>query len=100
MLKTAASLKKSIFDKLKDDNGEGGDSISSDGIKLARKSEKSKGQKLAKSQKSKSEKSKKQSKSGNSPHFDAMKFRSSILTFDAKIAFNRLWLVFTEALIF
>ena len=75
------------------------------GEKHAKKSGKSKGQKLAKSQKlsksgkSKGEKSKKPSKIGNSPNFDATETGSSFLTPGAREAFNRLWLAFTKALI-
>ena len=76
------------------------------GEKYAKKSEKSKGQKLTKFRKlskseiSKSEKSKKSSKSRNSSNFDATKTGPSFLTPDARMAFNYLWLTFTEAPIF
>ena len=56
--------------------------------KLA-KSGNSKGKKLAKS--------KKPSKSGNSPNFDAKEAGPSFLTPEARSAFNRLRLAFTEA---
>ena len=56
-------------------------------------------QKLSKSRKSKGKKSKKPSKSGNSSHFNAMENEPSFLTPGAREAFNRLWLVFTKALI-
>ena len=58
-----------------------------------------KSRKLSKSRKSKGEKSKKPSKSGNLPNFNAPKAGPSFLTPGAKEAFNRLWLVFTKALI-
>ena len=75
----------------------------SDGVEHTKKSRKSKGQKLAKSWKlfksgkSKDEKSKKQSKSGNSSNFKAKNTGPSFLTPKARLAFNRLWLAFTEA---
>ena len=81
MLKMAAPLKSLISDRLDVGNGKGGDSIDSDNVKLAKKSRKSKGQKLAKSQKlsksgkSKCEKSKKLSKCGNSSNFDVIEAR-------------------------
>ena len=58
--------------------------------------------KLSKSRKSKgkkSAKSKKPSKSGNSPNFNAKEAGPSFLTPEARSAFNRLRLAFTEALI-
>ena len=64
--------------------------------------EKSKSQKLAKSRKlskSKSEKSKKPSKSKNSSNFNATEAGPSLLTPNARTAFNRLWLAFIKALI-
>ena len=67
----------------------------------------SKSQKLSKSKKSKSKKTsksqnlaksgKKLSKSGNSTNFDAMEDGPKFLTPNAKTAFNRLRLAFTEA---
>ena len=72
-------LERSTSKKVGD--GEGGDSLG--GVEIAKKSGKSKGQKMSKSQKlaksrilsksgkSKGEKLKKPSKSGNSPNFDA-----------------------------
>ena len=74
-----------------------------DGVEHTKKSGKSKGQKLAKSQKlsksakSKGEKSKKPPKSGNSPNFDAKDTGPNFLTPEARSAFNRLRLAFTEA---
>ena len=63
---------------------------------LAKKSGKSKGQNLSKSQKSaKSRKS--LPKSRNSPNFSATEARPSFITPGAKVVFNHLWLVFTEA---
>ena len=87
-----------------DGNGEV-DGFGGDGVEHAKKSGKSKGQKLAKSQKlsksgkSKGEKSKKPPKSGNSPNFGATGSGPSFLTPEARSAFNRLRLAFTEALI-
>ena len=69
----------------------------------AKKSGKSKGQKLAKSRKSsksgksKGEKSKKSPKSGNSPNFDTKDTGPSFLTPEASSAFNHLRLAFTKA---
>ena len=97
MLRMAASPKRSTFERLKVGNSEGSDDIGHNGIEFAKKSEKSKGQKLAKSWKSKGEKSKKMSKSGNSPNFNATEAGLSFLTPDARIAFNCLWLAFTKA---
>ena len=70
------------------------DGFGGDGVKYAKKSEKSKGQKLAKSQKlsksgkSKGEKLKKTSKSRNSPNFNAIKAGPNFLTPDARITFK------------
>ena len=64
------------------------------------KTGRSESQKLAKSQilfKSKSEKSKKLWKSRNSPNFNATEARLSFLIFEARTAFNRLWLAFIKA---
>ena len=72
--------------------------VGRNGVEHAKKSGKSKSKKMSKSRNSaKSEK--KLSKSGNSTNFDAMKDGSKFLTPDARTAFNRLWLAFTEALI-
>ena len=60
----------------------------SKGLKLS-KSGNSKGKKLAKS--------KKPSKSGNSPYFNTKEAGPSFLIFEARAAFNRLWLAFTKA---
>ena len=87
MLKTAAPPERPTSKKVGD--CEGGDSIDGGGVKIAKKSRKSKSQKLAKS--------KKPSKSGNSPNFDAKKAGPSFLTPEARSAFNRLRLAFTEA---
>ena len=43
---------------------------------------------------------KKLSKSENSTNFDATEAEPKFLTFDARTAFNCLWVVFTEAPIF
>ena len=76
------------------------DGFGGDGVEHAKKSGKSKGQKSSKSGNSegkKSAKSKKPSKSGNSPNFNAKKAGPGFLTPEARSAFNRLWLAFTEA---
>ena len=67
----------------------------------------SKSRKLSKSEKSKSEQTskswnlaksgKKLSKSGNLTHFNATEIGPKFLTPNARTAFNRLWLAFTEA---
>ena len=103
MLKTAAPPEKSTLERVGD--GEGGDGVDGGGVEIAKKSGKSKGQKMSKSQKSaksqKSSKSRKNSsKSGNSPYFDATETGPSFLTLKARSAFNYLWLAFTEAPIF
>ena len=84
--------------------GGGGGDESSDGSKCVEpktgrpKSQKSaKSQKSSKSGKSKGEKSKKPPKSGNSPNFGATGSGPSFLTPEARSAFNRLRLAFTEA---
>ena len=107
MLKTAASPERSTSE-IVDDN-KSSDSVGD--VKIAKKFGKSKGQKtfksqkLAKSQKlsklgkSKGEKLIKLSNSGNSSNFDAKKSGPSILTPKARLAFNRLRLAFTKAVI-
>ena len=90
MLKTAAPPERPTSKKVGD--CEGGDSIDGGGVKIAKKSRKSKSQKLAKS--------KKPSKSGNSPNFDAKKAGPSFLTPGAREVFNHLRLAFTETPIF
>ena len=97
------------------DGVEGGDELIEKYGKLSKtgilsKSEKLKSEKLSKSGKSKSEKTsksqnsaksrKKLSKSRNSTNFDTTEDGPKFLTLDARTAFNRLWLVFTEASIF
>ena len=67
-----------------------------DGVKHAKKSGKSKGQKTFKSQKS-AKSGKNSSKSGNSPNFGATEAGPSFLTPGARKAFNRLQLMFIEA---
>ena len=88
------------------ENGDGevvGFGISGGDKKLTKKSEKSKGQNLAKSRKSsksrkfKGEKLKKPSKSRNLHNFNGMEVGPNFLTPGAREAFNRLWLMFTEA---
>ena len=75
-------------------------------MEYAKKSGKSKGQKLAKSQKlsklekSKNEKSKKPSKNRNSLNFNAIDAGPSFLIPDARAAFNCLQLTLTKAVIF
>ena len=102
MLKTAAPSKRSTSEEVGD--GEGGDGVDGGGVKIAKKSGKSQGQKTSKSQKSaKSQKlfksGKNSSKSGNSPNFGAMETRPSFLTLKARSAFNRLRLAFIKTLI-
>ena len=73
------------------------------GVEHTKKSGKSKGQKsaksrkLSKSRKLKGKKSKKPSKSRNSPNFNITEAGPSFLTPDARTAFNRLQITFTEA---
>ena len=110
MLKTTAPPERLTSEEVGDN--EGGDGIDGGGVKIAKKSGKSKGQKTSKSQKSaksrkssksgisKGEKSKKPSKSGNSPNFDAKDSGPNFLTPKARSAFNHLQLAFTEASIF
>ena len=74
------------------------DGFGGDSMKYAKKSGKSKGQKMSKSRKS-AKSGKNLSKSGNSPNFGATESGSSFLTPEARSAFNRLRLAFTEALI-
>ena len=98
------SPEKLTFDKLKVGNNKGDISVGSDSIKHAKKSRKSKAQKLLKSPKlSKSWKSakskKKLSKSWNSLNFNAKENEPSFLTPKAKMAFNYLKLAFIKALI-
>ena len=100
MLKTAAPPEKSTLEEIGD--GEGGDSIDSGDVEIAKNSGKSKAQdlsksqklaksqKLSKSEKSKGEKSKKPLKTGNSFNFGATEFGPSFLTSKARSAFNRL----------
>ena len=94
MLKMVASPERLTLEEVSD--SEGGDGIG--GIKIAKKSGKiSESRKLSKSRKSKGKKSKKPSKSGNLPNFDARNSGPNFLTPKARLAFNRLWLAFTEA---
>ena len=79
-----------------DGNGEI-DRFGDDGVKYAKMSGKSKGQKKFKSWKS--AKFKKPSKNGNLPNFDAKNRGPSFLTLKAKAVLNRLQLAFTKALI-
>ena len=76
-------------------------------MEYAKKSRKSKSQKLSKLRKSKSEKTsksqnlakseKKLLKSGNSSNFGVMEVRPKFLTLNAKTTFELLWLAFTKA---
>ena len=68
---------------------------SSESLKLS-KSKNLKDEKLSKSQKLAKLK-KKLSKSGNLPHFNAKENEPSFLTFNTKMAFNRLQLAFIKA---
>ena len=78
--------------------GSGGDELSDGSKRVEPKTGKSaKSRKLSKSGKSKGEKSKKPPKSGNSPNFGATGSGPSFLTPEARSAFNRLRLAFTEA---
>ena len=94
MLKTAAPLEKSISEKVGD--GEGGNGVNGGGVEIAKKSGKLKGQKTSKSQKS-SKSEKNLSKSGNLSNFGTTESGPSFLTSEARSAFNRLRLAFTEA---
>ena len=111
MLKTTVSLQVLIADKVlaadEVDGVEGGDESIEKYEKLSKTGKLSKSQKLSKSRKSKSKKTskswnlaksrKKLSKSGNSTNFDATEDGPKFLTPDARTAFNRLRLAFTEA---
>ena len=108
MLKKAAPSEKLISDRLDIGDGRGnnsvdGDGVSGDGVELAKKLGKLKGQKsakfrkLSKSGKSKGEKSKKLSKSRNSPNSNVTEAGPSFLTPNAKTTFNCLWLAFIKA---
>ena len=94
MLKIAILPERSNSNRLEFGDGKGGDGDNN--IKLAKKSEKFKSQKLAKFQKSsklgksKGEKLKKLSSSGNSYYFNATKANSSFLISNTKITLNRL----------
>ena len=103
MLKTTILPERSTLERLGVSDGEVDRfGIGGNGVKHAKKSGK-----LSKSGKLKSEKTskswnsaklgKKLSKSGNSTNSDATKNEPKYLTPDARTAFNRLWLAFTEA---
>ena len=103
ILKTTVPPEMSTFERLGVGNGEVDRfGIDKNGVEHAKKS-----RKLSKSGKSKSEKTsksqnlaksgKKLSKSGNSTNFDATEDGPKFLTPDARTAFNRLRLAFTEA---
>ena len=70
--------------------------VGENGVKHVKKSGKSKSEKMSKSQ-NLAKSGKKLSKSGNSTNFDATEDGPKFLPPDAKTAFNRLWLAFTEA---
>ena len=102
---------KLAFEKNDGNNEVNRFSVGENSVEHTKKSRKtSKSRKLSKSGKSKSEKTsksqnlaksgKKLLKSGNSTYFDVMEVGPKFLTSDARTAFNRLWLVFTKALIF
>ena len=97
MLKMAASPKRSIFDKLKVDNGKNDDSIG--GVEIAKKLETLKGQKLSKFRKLAKLK-KNLSKIRNSSNFDIKNDGLSFLTPKTRAMFNHLRLAFIKALIF
>ena len=65
--------------------------------KLAKSQKLAKSWKLSKLGKFKGKKSKKPPKNGNSPNFDAKNSGPSVLTLEARSAFNYLQLAFTEA---
>ena len=99
MLKIAAPPERLTLEKVSD--SESGDGVDG-GVKIAKKSGKSKSQKTSKSQKSaKSQKlsksGKNSSKSGNSPNSGATETGPSFLTPKARSAFNYLRLAFTKA---
>ena len=77
-----------------DGNGEV-NGFGDDSVEYAKKSGKSKGQKISESRKL--AKSKKPSKSGNLPNFEAKNSGLSFLTPKTRAAFNHLWLAFTKA---
>ena len=98
MLKTTITSQVFIVNKMFAANEVGGIEDGDGSIEKYRKS--SKTGKLSKSgnlKGKKSAKSKKPSKSGNSPNFDAKEAGPSFLTPEARSAFNRLRLAFTEA---
>ena len=94
-LKTAEPPERLTFDKQEVDYGKSGDGASSDNVEIARKSEKSKRQKLSKSQKLARLK-KNLSKNGNSSNLDIKNNGPSFLTLKARATFNRLRLAFTK----
>ena len=105
MLKTTVSSQVLIADKVlaanEVDGVEDGDELIEKCGKLSKtgkssKSQKSKSEKMSKSQNS-AKSGKKLSKSGNLTNLDAMEDGPKFLTPDARTAFNRLWLAFTEA---
>ena len=70
MLKMAAPLERLTSNRLEVGDGEGGDNIGGDSVEIAKKSGKSKSQKLSRSQKS-AKLGKNSSKSRNSLNYDA-----------------------------
>ena len=97
MLETTIPPEKSTLERLGVGDGEVDRfGVGKNGIKYAKKSGKSKSKKTSKSQ-NLAKLGKKLSKSGNSTNFDAMEDGPKFLTPDARTAFNRLRLAFTEA---
>ena len=92
------------FKKNNGDSEVNGFCVGGDSMKLAKKSERFKGQKLSKSRKLKGKKSakskKKSSKSGNSPNFDTKKKGSSFWTPKTRVDLNCLRLAFIKAQFF
>ena len=100
MLKITIPPERWIPERLGVGDGEvDGLGVGGNGVEHTKKSRKSKSEKMSKSQNS-AKSGKKLSKSGNLTNFDAMEDGPKFLTSDARIAFNRLQLAFTEAPIF
>ena len=94
MLKIATPPERLTLEEVGD--GEGVNGVDGNGMEIAKKFGKLKGQKMSKSRKlSKSRKN--LSKSGNLPNFGVTKSGPRFLTPVARSAFNRLSLAFTEA---
>ena len=101
MLKTTTPSERSIFERLEVDNGEFDRfGVMSNNMEYAKKSRKlSKLEKLSKSRKL-AKLGKKLSKIVNLFNLNTKKTGPSFLTSSTRETFNRLWLAFTEALIF